>query len=90
GVGFVEFHSGAEIPPRSVRYSTPTTVPFDRTQLSVRSGVGTTLEAPIRNRHFDPVGRIRRFPVRRKIPLRERGRWLSMRSHTDTSSLKRA
>ncbi|MQM22538.1 hypothetical protein Taro_055591 [Colocasia esculenta] len=35
-------------------------------------------------------GRIRRFPVRLKIPLRERGRGPSMRSHTNTSSLKRA
>ncbi|MQL91372.1 hypothetical protein Taro_023980 [Colocasia esculenta] len=35
-------------------------------------------------------GRIRRFLVLRKIPLWERGRGPSMRSHTDTSSLKRA
>ncbi|MQL74761.1 hypothetical protein Taro_007136 [Colocasia esculenta] len=35
-------------------------------------------------------GRIPRFPVQRKIPLRERGRGPLMRSHTDTSSLKQA
>ncbi|MQL82268.1 hypothetical protein Taro_014733, partial [Colocasia esculenta] len=34
---------------------TPTAVPFDRTRISVRTGVGTACEAPIRNRDFDPV-----------------------------------
>ncbi|MQM22090.1 hypothetical protein Taro_055138, partial [Colocasia esculenta] len=46
-----------EIPPRSVCYSIPTAVPFDRTQISVRPGVGTAREAPIRNRHFDSVAK---------------------------------
>ncbi|MQL78336.1 hypothetical protein Taro_010759 [Colocasia esculenta] len=36
--------------------STPA-VPFDRTQISVRPGVETSCEAPIRNRHFDPVAK---------------------------------
>ncbi|MQM05806.1 hypothetical protein Taro_038624 [Colocasia esculenta] len=35
--------------------ATPTVVPFDRTWISVRLGVGTAREAPIQNRHFDPV-----------------------------------
>ncbi|MQL87492.1 hypothetical protein Taro_020032 [Colocasia esculenta] len=98
GAGFTEFRSRAKIPPRSVCYSTPTVVPFDRTGISVRTGVdralvsrnsvpgpkfhpgacvivhrqpypsigrgylsarrvGTARKAPIRNRHFDPVGK---------------------------------
>ncbi|MQM10046.1 hypothetical protein Taro_042934 [Colocasia esculenta] len=36
---------------------TPTVVSFDRTGISVRTGVETAREAPIRNRHFDPVGK---------------------------------
>ncbi|MQL87486.1 hypothetical protein Taro_020028 [Colocasia esculenta] len=57
GAGFAEFRSGAEIPPRSVCYCTPTAVPFDRTGIFVCTGVGTAREASIRNRHFDPVGK---------------------------------
>ncbi|MQL71834.1 hypothetical protein Taro_004180 [Colocasia esculenta] len=43
--------------PRSVCTSTPTVVPSGRTQIFIRSGVGTAHEAPIQHRHFDPVGK---------------------------------
>ncbi|MQL84090.1 hypothetical protein Taro_016587 [Colocasia esculenta] len=37
--------------------STPTAVPSGRTRIFIRPGVGTAREAPIQNRHFDPVGK---------------------------------
>ncbi|MQM16219.1 hypothetical protein Taro_049170 [Colocasia esculenta] len=43
--------------PRSVCTSTPTAVPSGRTWIFIRPGVGTAREAPIKNRHFDPVGK---------------------------------
>ncbi|MQL86689.1 hypothetical protein Taro_019226 [Colocasia esculenta] len=45
---------GRNSAPERVLYSTPTAVPFDRTGISVRMGVGTAPEAPIQNLHFDP------------------------------------
>ncbi|MQM23378.1 hypothetical protein Taro_056442 [Colocasia esculenta] len=78
GAGFAEFRSGAKIPPESVcTTSTPTVVPCGRTRIFIRPGVVTACEAPIQNRHFDPVGKkshlkilvkshIRRFSVRRR------------------------
>ncbi|MQL83525.1 hypothetical protein Taro_016016 [Colocasia esculenta] len=57
GAGFVEFRSAAKIPPRSVCASTPTAVPSGRTRIFILPGVGTAREAPIQNRHFDPVGK---------------------------------
>ncbi|MQL72889.1 hypothetical protein Taro_005261 [Colocasia esculenta] len=44
-------------PPRSVCTSTPTAVPSGRTRIFIRPGVGIASEAPIQNRHFDPVGK---------------------------------
>ncbi|MQL82899.1 hypothetical protein Taro_015392 [Colocasia esculenta] len=56
GASFAEFRSGAEIPLLSVCTSTPIVVPLGRTRIFVRPAIGTAREAPIRNRHFDPVG----------------------------------
>ncbi|MQL73874.1 hypothetical protein Taro_006201, partial [Colocasia esculenta] len=49
--------SGPKFRLGSVCSCTPTAVPFDRTQIFVRPGIGTAREAPIQNRHFDPVGK---------------------------------
>ncbi|MQL82266.1 hypothetical protein Taro_014735 [Colocasia esculenta] len=81
----------AKIHPRSVCTSTPTAIPYGQTQIFIRPGVGTAREAPIQNRHFDTVGKRSDSKIsspRAQIPLRERGRGLPMRSHTDTPSIK--
>ncbi|MQM02602.1 hypothetical protein Taro_035381, partial [Colocasia esculenta] len=43
--------------PQSVYTSTPTAVPSSLTRIFIHPGVGTAREAPIQNRHFDPVGK---------------------------------
>ncbi|MQM23002.1 hypothetical protein Taro_056063, partial [Colocasia esculenta] len=55
-----KFHLGACV------IGTPIVVPFDRTGIFVRTGVRTSREAPIRNRHFDPVGTAREAPIRNR------------------------
>ncbi|MQL88683.1 hypothetical protein Taro_021244 [Colocasia esculenta] len=47
---------GRNFTPERVLY-TPTAIPFDQTRISVRTGVGTAREAPIRNRHIDLVSK---------------------------------
>ncbi|MQL75854.1 hypothetical protein Taro_008242 [Colocasia esculenta] len=46
---------GPKFPHRSVCTSTPTVVPSDRTRIFIRPRVRTAREAPIQNRHIDPV-----------------------------------
>ncbi|MQM07713.1 hypothetical protein Taro_040551 [Colocasia esculenta] len=53
--GIAEFRSEAEIPPRSVCTSTPIAHPFGQMKIFLRLAIRTAREAPIRNRHFDPV-----------------------------------
>ncbi|MQM13152.1 hypothetical protein Taro_046079, partial [Colocasia esculenta] len=83
---------------RSVCTSTPTAVPSGHTRIFIRPGVGTAREAPIQNWHFDPVESVLQlgrhkvkfgdFQYGAQIRLRERGRNLPMRMHTDTPSFK--
>ncbi|MQL82859.1 hypothetical protein Taro_015328 [Colocasia esculenta] len=77
-----KFHSGACVLVHRLSY------PLGRTQIFVRPAIGTSREAPIQNRHFDPVA-FGDFRSDAQIPFRERGRGLPMRSHKDTPSLKR-
>ncbi|MQM21847.1 hypothetical protein Taro_054892 [Colocasia esculenta] len=55
--GFAEFHSVDKIPTWSVCTSTPTADTSGQTRIFIRQGVGSTREAPIQNRHFDPLGK---------------------------------
>ncbi|MQM00810.1 hypothetical protein Taro_033558, partial [Colocasia esculenta] len=44
-------------------------------KISVRPGVGTTREAPIRNRHFDPVGRRSHSEISGPVQNSSPGAW---------------
>ncbi|MQM22640.1 hypothetical protein Taro_055694 [Colocasia esculenta] len=55
-------------PPQSVCISTPIAVPSGRTRIFIRPGVGTAREAPIQNRHFDPIGKRTHSEISRPVP----------------------
>ncbi|MQM16008.1 hypothetical protein Taro_048961 [Colocasia esculenta] len=73
GTGFAEFHTGAEIHRGACVLVHRLSYPLGRMQIFVRPAIGNARKAPIQNRHFDPVGRIRRFPVWR--PNSSPGAW---------------